>query len=158
MKVRLAHHRRGNLHRTPPTVEFPSGYSSSSLQCSTGEGYAIVQVSHRGGPASVPGQVMWDFWWTKSDWGRFSPSASVSPANSHSTNWPIFSNHTTMDAICTDSVAKYKTNVSHWRKKHSESSMINTVINPLAIRRYLWVVFLVITTKRTYSHEWQEGH
>jgi hypothetical protein len=27
-------------------------------------------------------------WWTKWHWGRFSPSTSVSPANSHSTDFP----------------------------------------------------------------------
>jgi hypothetical protein len=41
-------------------------------------------ASHRGGPSSIPVQVMWDLWWTKWRWGRFSPSISVSPANSHS--------------------------------------------------------------------------
>jgi hypothetical protein len=30
---------------------------------------------------------MWDLWWTKWRWGRFSLSASVSPANLHSTNF-----------------------------------------------------------------------
>jgi hypothetical protein len=29
---------------------------------------------------------MWDLWWTKWHWGRFSPSTSVSPANSHSSD------------------------------------------------------------------------
>jgi hypothetical protein len=29
---------------------------------------------------------MWDLWWTKWYWGMFSPSSSVSPANSHSTD------------------------------------------------------------------------
>jgi hypothetical protein len=29
---------------------------------------------------------MWDLWWTKWHWGRFSPSTSVSPANSHYTD------------------------------------------------------------------------
>jgi hypothetical protein len=29
---------------------------------------------------------MWDLWWTKWYWGRFPPSTSVSPANSHSTD------------------------------------------------------------------------
>jgi hypothetical protein len=29
---------------------------------------------------------MWDLWWTKWHWSRFSPSTSVSPANSHSTD------------------------------------------------------------------------
>jgi hypothetical protein len=29
---------------------------------------------------------MWDLWWTKGRWGRFSPSTSVSPANLYSTN------------------------------------------------------------------------
>jgi hypothetical protein len=35
---------------------------------------------------SSPGLVMWDLWWTKRRWGRFSPSTSVSLANLHSTN------------------------------------------------------------------------
>jgi hypothetical protein len=43
-------------------------------------------ASHRGGLGSSPGLVMWDLWWTKWRWGRFSPSISVSPANLHSTN------------------------------------------------------------------------
>jgi hypothetical protein len=43
-------------------------------------------ASHRGGPGSIPGQVMWDLWWTKWHWGRFSPNTSVSPANFHSTD------------------------------------------------------------------------
>jgi hypothetical protein len=29
---------------------------------------------------------MWDLWWIKWHWGRFSPSTSVSPANLHYTN------------------------------------------------------------------------
>jgi hypothetical protein len=32
---------------------------------------------------------MWDLWWTKWHWGRFSPSNSVSPANHHSTKFFI---------------------------------------------------------------------
>jgi hypothetical protein len=46
-------------------------------------------ASHRGGPASNPGLVKWDLWWTKWRWGRFSPSTSVSPANLHSTKFSI---------------------------------------------------------------------
>jgi hypothetical protein len=38
-------------------------------------------------PGSRPGS-MWDLWWTNRQWGRFSPSISVSPAN-HSTNFSI---------------------------------------------------------------------
>jgi hypothetical protein len=30
---------------------------------------------------------MWDLWWTKWRWGRFSLTTSVSPANLHSTNF-----------------------------------------------------------------------
>jgi hypothetical protein len=30
-------------------------------------------ASHRGGPGSIPGQSMWDLWWTKWHWDRFSP-------------------------------------------------------------------------------------
>jgi hypothetical protein len=44
-------------------------------------------ASHRGGPGSKPGLGMWDLWWTKRRWGRFSPSTSVSTANLHSTNF-----------------------------------------------------------------------
>jgi hypothetical protein len=43
-------------------------------------------VSHRADPGSSPGQVMWDLWWTKWHWGRFSPGTSVSLANLHFTN------------------------------------------------------------------------
>jgi hypothetical protein len=36
------------------------------------------------GPDSSPEQVMWDLWWTKWHWGRFSPSTSFSPTNNSS--------------------------------------------------------------------------
>jgi hypothetical protein len=49
-------------------------------------GRAIAQAVSRGGPSSWPGLVMWDLWWTKWRWGRFSSSTSVSPANLHSTD------------------------------------------------------------------------
>jgi hypothetical protein len=42
-------------------------------------------ASHRGGPVSIPGQVMWDLWRIERQWGRFSPSTSVSLAT-HSFN------------------------------------------------------------------------
>jgi hypothetical protein len=35
------------------------------------------------------GQSMWSLWWTKWHWDRFSPSASVTPANHRSTNFSI---------------------------------------------------------------------
>jgi hypothetical protein len=43
-------------------------------------------ASNSGGPGSSPRQVMWDLWRTECHWGRFYPSTSVSPANSHSTD------------------------------------------------------------------------
>jgi hypothetical protein len=53
-------------------------------------GRAIAQAVSRWLPnaaarGSSPGLVMWNLWWTKWRWGRFSPSTSVSPANLHST-------------------------------------------------------------------------
>jgi hypothetical protein len=39
---------------------------------------------------SAHGQVMWDLWWTKWHWGRFSRSTSISSANSHSTDCSTF--------------------------------------------------------------------
>jgi hypothetical protein len=32
---------------------------------------------------------MWGLWWTKCHWGRFFPTTTVSPANSHSINFSI---------------------------------------------------------------------
>jgi hypothetical protein len=55
-------------------------------------GRAIAQEVSRWLPtaaARVRSQVRWDLWWKKWYWGRFSPSTSVSPANSHSTNCSI---------------------------------------------------------------------
>jgi hypothetical protein len=52
-------------------------------------GRAIAQAlaSHRGCPGSSPGLVMWDLWWTKWRWGRFSQSTSAYPDNLHYTNF-----------------------------------------------------------------------
>jgi hypothetical protein len=44
-------------------------------------------------------QAMYDMSWTKCHWGRFSPSTSVSPANSYSTNCTADINHPTIDVI-----------------------------------------------------------
>jgi hypothetical protein len=44
-------------------------------------------------PDSIPRQVMWDLWWTKWHWGRYSPSTSVSPVIFRSTNCSIFINN-----------------------------------------------------------------
>jgi hypothetical protein len=49
---------------------------------------------------SSPGLVMWDLWWTKWRWGRFSLSTSVSPANLHSTK--LLHNHSHLSSgVCT---------------------------------------------------------
>jgi hypothetical protein len=47
-------------------------------------GRAVAQAASRWFPTEA-GLVMWDLWWTKWRWDRFSPSTSVSPANLHST-------------------------------------------------------------------------
>jgi hypothetical protein len=39
---------------------------------------------------SIPSQVMWDLWWKKWHWNKFSRSTSVSPAGSHSFSCSIF--------------------------------------------------------------------
>jgi hypothetical protein len=52
-------------------------------------GRATAQAVSRRLPnaaARVRAQVMWDLWRTNWHWGKFSPSTSVSPANSHSTD------------------------------------------------------------------------
>jgi hypothetical protein len=48
---------------------------------------------HGGGSDLISSHVMWDLPWVKLHWGRLSPSTSVSPANSHSTNCSTFINH-----------------------------------------------------------------
>jgi hypothetical protein len=37
---------------------------------------------------STLGQIIWDLWWTKWQWGRYSQSTSVSSASSHYTDCP----------------------------------------------------------------------
>jgi hypothetical protein len=61
--------------------------------------------------ASVRSQFMWDLWWTKWHWGRFSPSTPVSPANYHSTDCSIFIDHHIIDDVCSldsENVVEYK--------------------------------------------------
>jgi hypothetical protein len=68
---------------------------SFSVTCDDG-GRAVDQAVSRRLPtaaARVPSQVMWDLWWTKWYWGRFSPSASVSPANHHSAKYSMLIYH-----------------------------------------------------------------
>lgn len=48
-----------------------------------GWGRAIAQASYRGAPGPIPSQTTWALWWTKSQYGMFSPSTSVSHANSY---------------------------------------------------------------------------
>jgi hypothetical protein len=43
-------------------------------------------------PSCLSGCGCW-FWWTKRHWGGSSPTASVSPVNSHSVNCHTFINH-----------------------------------------------------------------
>jgi hypothetical protein len=50
------------------------------------EWYDDGRVLRRLVVGSSPGHVIWDLWWTKWHWGRFSPSTERSPANSHSTD------------------------------------------------------------------------
>jgi hypothetical protein len=55
-------------------------------------GRAVAQAVIRWLPTAAQVRVragMWGLWWTKQHWGRFSPSASVSPANQDSTNFSI---------------------------------------------------------------------
>jgi hypothetical protein len=57
------------------------GNTGSIIRCiacrprHSSSGYSLA--SHRGGQGSNPNLVMWDLWWTKWRWGRFSPSTSA---------------------------------------------------------------------------------
>jgi hypothetical protein len=67
--------------RTQVQIHFDEALSGIFRQ-----GRPIVRAVSRWLPstaARVRHQVMWDFWWTKCHWGRFSPSTSVSPVNLH---------------------------------------------------------------------------
>jgi hypothetical protein len=72
-------------------------YLSTKLHCVTSQQIRNCEVPWRlphnsSSSGSIPGQDLWDLWWTKWYWGRFSPNTSVSPANSHSTKYSIFIN------------------------------------------------------------------
>jgi hypothetical protein len=47
--------------------------------------FDLSSDSRRGCRGWGQGQIMWDMWWTKWHWGRFSLITSVSSANSRST-------------------------------------------------------------------------
>jgi hypothetical protein len=51
---------------------------------------SYIPLPQHCGSRLIPGQVMWDLWWTKWHWGRFTQSTSVSPAYPHSTKCSIF--------------------------------------------------------------------
>jgi hypothetical protein len=51
--------------------------------CNRDEGSGCYSsASHLGGPGTIPGQLMWDLWWTKWHWDRFFPRVlRFSPVN-----------------------------------------------------------------------------
>jgi hypothetical protein len=54
--------------------------ASWPLQLGLSSGRAIAQTVSRGLPTLadwVPARVLWDLWWTKWRWGRFSPSTPL---------------------------------------------------------------------------------
>jgi hypothetical protein len=55
----------------------------------------IVSAGFRSQVSSIPGQVIWDLWWTNAGTGVL----LVLPTNSHSTNCSIFFNHPIIDVI-----------------------------------------------------------
>ena len=52
---------------------------------------ALVPASHSEGPGLIPGQSMWELWWTNYTGRGFSPSTSALPCQYHSTNAPYSS-------------------------------------------------------------------
>jgi hypothetical protein len=47
-----------------------------------GIGIASSILNHRGGTGSIPGQSVWDLWWTEWHWDRFFPRVlRFSPVN-----------------------------------------------------------------------------
>jgi hypothetical protein len=53
-------------------------------------GRAIAQAVSRRLPGFDSRSGIWDLWWTEWHWDMFSPSTSVSPADSHFTDWSTF--------------------------------------------------------------------
>jgi hypothetical protein len=53
-----------------------------------GSGGLSLASDHRG-PGSILGQSMWDLWWTKWHWDRFSQRISVFPCQFHSSSAPL---------------------------------------------------------------------
>jgi hypothetical protein len=72
------------LYLSPNMSDETSNNTWHVRPCCNSSGYSLA--SQRGGPSSSPVLDMWELWWRKWNWGRFSPSTSVSPAKLHSTN------------------------------------------------------------------------
>jgi hypothetical protein len=78
--------------------------------------------SHHGGLGSIPGQIMCYMQWTEWLWGRFSPSASVSPVGSHPTNCSIFIDCLIINAIWSRYWQHHLIN-KHYRSQGGEHSL-----------------------------------
>jgi hypothetical protein len=71
---------------------------------------------------------MWDLWWTKCHWGRFSLSTSVSPANSHSTDWSTFNHLSSGAGTIGQKVAAVSSGLSRTKRKIKKKVIRNRTI------------------------------
>jgi hypothetical protein len=87
---------------------YPSSYSPLKRKCATTESKSLSNIRQRfsmsdlkskrdvtvthslGRLPTTAARLMWDLWWNKWRWGRFSPSTSVFHTSSHSISFFIF--------------------------------------------------------------------
>jgi Tfp pilus assembly protein FimT len=94
-------------------LAFQWGLLSMELIISRGRAIAQTVSFPPRRPCLSTGQVMWDSWWTKWHWGRFSPSTSVSTANYHSRDCSTHSLSTVAGTIGRISGRRTKWTQSH---------------------------------------------
>lgn len=99
---------------------------------------AVAQASYRGNPGSIPGQSMWDLWWTESTGKGFSSNTSLFPcqhghgfliihSSYHDAVWPLIqkscyiTRNTSLfftDVFCVKKETRQCAISQQWKKTH----------------------------------------
>jgi hypothetical protein len=79
-------HHFSSIHKSQLNISRIYSSPNFAVEFSVVRVIAQAPASHRGGPCSIPGQVMWDLLWKKWHWSVFSHISKIYPASSYSTN------------------------------------------------------------------------
>jgi hypothetical protein len=91
----------GTIHGRQKYTKYLPSYLSNVQSRAVPWLRRLVAASHRGGPGSIPGQSIWDLWWTKWHWDRIFPEFFGFPLSMSFHWWSITRKRTTNNIIFT---------------------------------------------------------